>query len=129
MHFVAPAPQRAVATDPGLEVILVNAKHANKPLKADALAQASLDGGGQADKGRAKSPLPDMRKVEEGDSVKASARRIAELDYEEETGDDVAEEGGVAAEPSPEAANQVSDADAEVAELASEDVVSEPEVK
>ena len=84
MHFVAPAPQRAIATDPGLEVILVNAKHANKPLKADALAQASLDGGGQADKGRAKSPLPDMRKVEEGESVKASARRIAELEQKQQ---------------------------------------------
>jgi exoribonuclease-2 len=45
-----------------------------------------------------------------------------ELDYEEEAGD-------VAQEAAPEAANQVSDADAEVAELASEDVVSEPEVK
>ncbi|MEG1053198.1 MAG: TonB family protein, partial [Janthinobacterium sp.] len=67
-----------------LEVILVNAKHANKPLKADALAQANLDGGGQADKGRAKSPLPDMRKVEEGDSVKASARRIAELEQKQQ---------------------------------------------
>ena len=53
----------------------------------------------------------------------------AELDYEEEAGDDAADEGDVAAEPSPEVANQVSDADAEVAELASEDVVSEPEVK
>ena len=53
----------------------------------------------------------------------------AELDYEEEPGDDAADEGDVAAEPSPEATNQVSDADAEVAELASEDVVSEPEVK
>ncbi|MBB5367913.1 MULTISPECIES: TonB family protein [unclassified Janthinobacterium] len=83
MHFVAPAPQSAVAADPGLEVILVNAKHAAKPLKADALAQANLDGGGQADKGRSKSPLPDMRKVEEGDSVQASARRIAELEQQQ----------------------------------------------
>ena len=83
MHFVAPAPQSVVAADPGLEVILVNAKHAAKPLKADALAQANLDGGGQADKGRSKSPLPDMRKVEEGDSVQASARRIAELEQQQ----------------------------------------------
>jgi len=72
-----------VAADPGLEVILVNAKHAAKPLKAEALAQANLDGGGQADKGRSKSPLPDMRKVEEGDSVQASARRIAELEQQQ----------------------------------------------
>lgn len=83
MHFVAPAPQSVVAADPGLEVILVNAKHAAKPLKADALAQANLDGGGQADKGRSKSPLPDMRKVEEGDSVQATARRIAELEQQQ----------------------------------------------
>ena len=62
-------------------------------------------------------------------AVPDAAADEAELDYEEETGDDAAEEGEVAAEVSPEAANQVSDADAEVAELASEDVVSEPEVK
>ena len=84
VRFVAPAPQRAEATDPGLEVILVNAKHDARPLTADALAQANLDGGGQADKGRAKSPLPDMRKVEEGDSVKASARRITELEQKQQ---------------------------------------------
>jgi len=83
MRFVAPVPQSVVAADPGLEVILVNAKHAAKPLKAEALAQANLDGGGQADKGRSKSPLPDMRKVEEGDSVQASARRIAELEQQQ----------------------------------------------
>ncbi|KAB8043229.1 energy transducer TonB family protein [Janthinobacterium aquaticum] len=84
VRFVSPPPQRAEVTDPGLEVILVNAKHAAKPLKAEALAQANLDGGGQADKGRAKSPLPDMRKTEEGDSVKANARRIAELEQQQQ---------------------------------------------
>jgi protein TonB len=80
VHFVAPAPAPLAPTDPGLEVILVNAKHKKKPLKADALAQANLDGGGQADAGRAKSPLPDMRKMETGDSVKSSKRSIADLE-------------------------------------------------
>jgi protein TonB len=80
VHFVAPPPASLAPTDPGMEVILVNAKHAKKPLKADALAQANLDGGGQADAGRAKSPLPDMRKMETGDSVKSSKRRVAELE-------------------------------------------------
>ncbi len=80
VHFVAPAPPPLAPTDPGLEVILVNAKHKKKPLKADALAQANLDGGGQADAGRAKSPLPDMRKMETGDSVKSSKRSVAELE-------------------------------------------------
>jgi protein TonB len=64
VHFAAPEAFRMQPTDPGLEVILVNAKHDKAPLKADALAQANLDGGGNADAGRAKSPLPDLRKIE-----------------------------------------------------------------
>ena len=34
---------------PQLEVVLVNSKSSSKPLKADALAQASLDGGGNTE--------------------------------------------------------------------------------
>ena len=80
VRIVAPDAFKLQPADPGLEVILVNAKHAKKPLKADALAQANLDGGGKADQGRAKSPLPDLRKMETGESVKATQRRIAELE-------------------------------------------------
>ena len=80
VHFSAPEFKRQKPDDPGLEVILVNAKHASAPLKADALAQANLDGGGNADAGRAKSPLPDMRRSEDGDSVKATKRRIVDLE-------------------------------------------------
>jgi protein TonB len=83
VHFVAPDAFRLQPADPGLEVILVNAKHANKPTKAEALAQANLDGGGNAESGRAKSPLPDLRKTENGDSIKAMQRRIAELEQVE----------------------------------------------
>jgi protein TonB len=79
VRFVAPDTFKLEPADPGLEVILVNAKHAQRPIKADALAQANLDGGGQAEAGRSKSPLPDMRKSESGDSIKAAQRRIAEL--------------------------------------------------
>jgi len=84
VNFIAPAPVKVQPTDPGLEVILVNAKHAKAPLKAEALAQANLDGGGNVDKGRAKSPLPDMRKMETGDSVKATQRRVAELEQQQQ---------------------------------------------
>lgn len=80
VRFVAPTPAPVQAADPGLEVILVNAKHNKAPLKADAVAQANLDGGGTVDQGRAKSPMPDMRKTENGDSVQANKRRIAELE-------------------------------------------------
>jgi protein TonB len=84
VHFVAPDAFKLNPVDPGLEVILVNAKQARAPLNADALAQADLDGGGNADVGRAKSPLPDLRRIENGDSVKALQRRIAELQQMQE---------------------------------------------
>ncbi len=80
VRFAAPEAFRHQPADPGLEVVLVNAKHDKAPAKADALAQANLDGGGTAEAGRAKSPLPDLRKVEDGDSIKALQRRIAELE-------------------------------------------------
>ncbi|WP_426104280.1 TonB C-terminal domain-containing protein [Massilia sp. TSP1-1-2] len=84
VRFVAPEVFEVKPADPGLEVILVNAKHAKAPLNADALAQANLDGGGQADAGRSKSPLPDMRRMEVGDSVKATQRRVAELEEQQQ---------------------------------------------
>ena len=83
VRFVAPPPNPVKPTDPGLEVILVNAKHKNAPLKAEALAQANLDGGGTVDQGRSKSPLPDMRKMETGDSIQATQRRIASLEEQQ----------------------------------------------
>jgi len=80
LHFGAPPAVAPEPIDPGLEVILVNAKHQRKPLKAEALAQASLDGGGNANAGRAKSPLPDLRKTQDGDSFEATKRRIEALE-------------------------------------------------
>lgn len=78
VHFTSPDAFRLKPTDPGLEVVLVNAKHDKKPLKADALAQSNLDGGGNADNGRATSPLPEMGKVEDGDSMAVAKKRIME---------------------------------------------------
>lgn len=80
VRFVAPDAFVMKPADPGLEVILVNAKHARAPLKADALAQTNLDGGGNADAGRSRSPLPDLRRNEAGDSVKAARQRIVDLE-------------------------------------------------
>ena len=80
IHFVDPPPLPPVAVDPGLDVILVNAKHSRAPVKAQALAQANLDGGGNADDGHAKSPLPDMHDNEDGDAIRKTRRRIEELE-------------------------------------------------
>ena len=84
VRFAAPEVFRMQPADPGLEVILVNAKHANAPAKAEALAQANLEGGGTQDAGRSKSPLPDLRRNENGDSIKALQRRIAELEQRQQ---------------------------------------------
>jgi len=83
VRFAPPDTFQFKPMDPGLEVILVNAKHDKKPLKADALAQANLDGGGNADAGRAKSPLPDTRRSEDGEGLKAMQRRIEELEKQQ----------------------------------------------
>ena len=70
--------------DTGLEVILVNAKHAKAPIKAEAIAQANLDGGGNADAGRATSPLPDLHKVEDGDDFKIASQKIESLEKQQQ---------------------------------------------
>ena len=58
IHFKAPEWDKTRGSA-NLEVVLVNSKSANRPHKADALAQANLDGGGNTDaKRRAQSPLP-----------------------------------------------------------------------
>lgn len=80
VRFVAPDAFVLKPSDPGLEVILVNAKHKKPPIKADALAQANLDGGGLAESGRSRSPLPDMKRMETGESIKAMQRRISEME-------------------------------------------------
>lgn len=84
VHFAAPDAFRLKSADAGLEVVLVNARHHSAPVKAEALAQANLDGGGNADAGRAKSPLPDSARMLDGSAEKAAQRRIAELEQQQQ---------------------------------------------
>ncbi|MCD6027169.1 MAG: energy transducer TonB [Solimicrobium sp.] len=79
IHFVNP-PSHSVPVDLGLDVILVNAKHDKPPVKAQALAQANLNGGGNANEGRATSPLPDMHYSEEGEAIRQTQLRIENLE-------------------------------------------------
>lgn len=59
MQFTAANPKLFENNSPPIDVVLVNAKTKEKPLQADVLAQANLDGGGNVDDNRqAKSPLP-----------------------------------------------------------------------
>ena len=66
-----------------MDVVLVNAKSARKPDKADALAQANLDGGGNTDqKLRAKSPLPALDQRETAREQHAAEGRVRQLEAE-----------------------------------------------
>ncbi len=80
VRFVDPESFNRVFEDTPLEVILVNAKSKEKPDKAQAIAQASLAGGGEAEKGRATSPLPPSVLTDMGDAQEQeSARKIQNL--------------------------------------------------
>jgi periplasmic protein TonB len=70
--------------DTPLEVILVNARSTEKPLRAQAIAQASLAGGGEAAKGRATSPLPPATQMEVGDAPNDARRRIEQMQQEQQ---------------------------------------------
>ena len=63
-----------------LEIILVNARHDKAPIKADALAQANFAGGGNAELGRARSPLPDLQQSVDGNHHETQHKKIAELE-------------------------------------------------
>ena len=66
-----------------MDVVLVNARTATKPVKADALAQANLDGGGNTDqKLRAHSPFPAVEDKDPSRELKAAESRMKQLELE-----------------------------------------------
>ena len=76
VRFVDPEGFNRVFQDTPLEVILVNAKTNERADKAQAIAQTSLAGGGEAAKGRATSPLPPSALTSMGDSAEDAQRKI-----------------------------------------------------
>ncbi len=83
IHFKLPE-KLGKATEQALDVILVNSKSAKKPHKAQAKAQANLDGGGNTDEDRrAKTPLPVAPQVREGTDLKDAQKRVAELEAQQ----------------------------------------------
>lgn len=75
-RFVDPERFERVLKDTPLEVILVNAKSSEKPDFAKAIAQTSLAGGGELEKGRATSPLPPSAFTDLGDSAEDAQRQV-----------------------------------------------------
>lgn len=83
IHFKLPeALDRA--REQALDVILVNSKHAAKPEKAQAKAQANLDAGGNTEAPlRAKTPLPPTREARPGNDILAAQQRIVQLEKQQ----------------------------------------------
>ena len=84
VRFVDPEAITRVFRDMPLDVILVNSRSNEVPTKAQAIAQANLAGGGEAEKGRATSPLPMAPTMQIGDSPDEARRRIDQLQQEQQ---------------------------------------------
>lgn len=80
--LVLPDPRNAPSFLQPLQVVLVNAKSASKPVKADAQAQHNLDGGGNTEEDRqAKTPLPAIGN-DSNFAPEQNIKRVVELEEE-----------------------------------------------
>jgi periplasmic protein TonB len=79
LRIVDPEGFNRVFEDTPLEVVLVNARSNEKVDRAHAIAQASLAGGGEAEKGRATSPLPPSAFTTFGDAAEDEQKKIDEM--------------------------------------------------
>ena len=72
-------PENKPVRDKGLEVVLVNTRHAKAPEKPDVLAQANVDGGGNTEQNvRPSTPLPPQPTRRDGDALVEAKRRTPE---------------------------------------------------
>ncbi len=76
VRFIDPEGFNRVFEDTPLEVVLVNTRSNEKPDRAQAIAQASLAGGGEAEKARATSPLPPSALTDRGDAAEDEQKKI-----------------------------------------------------
>lgn len=83
IRFVSPDDLQLKPADRGLEIILMNTADQRVPLQADALAQVNLNGGGNAEHGRATSPLPDSGRTSAGTLLEMQRQRVAELEQQQ----------------------------------------------
>jgi protein TonB len=76
---------RSHASDQRLEVVLVNASTRERPAKAEVLAQANLNRGGNVEqRRRAKSPLPVTEPRKPGKDLADAQRRVQQLEAEQQ---------------------------------------------
>ena len=85
IHFKFPDALRWKSASTPLEVVLVNAKTRDKPTKADVLAQANLDRGGNVDEDRrAKTSLPVVEPRRAGKDLADAQRRMQQLEAQQQ---------------------------------------------
>jgi len=84
VRFADPEAFDRAFKETALEVILVNASTNEKPDKAQAIAQRSLAGGGDLDKGRATSPLPPSAFTAVGDASEDSQRQVESMQAQQQ---------------------------------------------
>jgi periplasmic protein TonB len=83
VHFSMPDPRARTANEP-LEVVLVNARTRERPVRADVLAQSNLDRGGNVDEDRrAKTPLPVAEPRKPGKDLADAQRRVQQLEAQQ----------------------------------------------
>lgn len=83
VRFAPPSPLRYAAMDSQIEVVLLNAKTDTKPLRPEVVAQVDMEGGGDRDQGRARSPLPADSRIADGTDLMRTNRRVAQLESEQ----------------------------------------------
>jgi protein TonB len=85
VHFKFPDAIRMKAQNQPLEVVLVNAKTKERPAKAEVLAQANLDRGGNVDQNRrAKTPLPATQPRKSDKDLADAQRRVQQLEAQQQ---------------------------------------------
>ena len=107
IHFIDPRGKMSDMFQPTLEVVLVNARTSAAPKKAELLAQANLDGGGNTDAARrAKTPLPPQPREQPVTEVTVSTRKLEQKEEQaskklsaDTSKDTIAHEPQVKAEP------------------------------
>lgn len=85
VRIVDPEAFNRVFEDTPLEVILVNARTSERPDKARAIAQAAMAGGGEAERGRATSPLPSALFSDSGDTLEEETQRKLQAMQQQQT--------------------------------------------
>jgi len=80
LRFAPPLPVILSPQDQGMEIVLLNTRSSSRPVKADVIAQVDQEGGGEHERGRAKSPLPPSEFARDGTDLLLQRQRLEALE-------------------------------------------------